>query len=548
MAKKADLRRSKNSDLPRYVTKTPRGFYLYKRRIPKGLADELIALGTSPDALARLLPASGVWEASLGSDPAEMAMKARELTAEHDALMAPKVPPKPLTRTPEQLAERAILKAAVKQSMADRDDLWKQAGAVMDQSRAHSPDLERDALALFHAQAFGGEATATSLSIPVRIGPDGALLVGDVPASAGPPVIVPRPGGADGFMYDAMKVAVEGRQKEVAPKDSVHPLRISQLMAPMAADRGHREETANGLRRKVDRFIKFAGDKPLWEYTFEDIIDYRDHLRAGDSEHKPIKETSINQYIRALKMVWNYAPERLPVYRNTPFPNVKLRKIREDIQDSRWKAFTDDQMKVLHEVMQREWGTNAETRLTPSRRRAFLMAIRVMLYTGLRPVEVFHLTEDNIAGDNIEIRYTKTGNRRTLPISKHIADLPGFLRGGGFKAELEAAKHDIYAGAPRGKPATPASLAKSLRKYFGEIREKAGITDPKQVLYSCKDTLVRRLQLIFRQKGIAIQRDDIRDIIGHKTKGALAHYLTPIGELDEVLELFREALDAIDYW
>lgn len=75
----------------------------------------------------------------------------------------------------------------------------------------------------------------------------------------------------------------------------------------------------------------------------------------------------------------------------------------------------------------------------------------------------------------------------------------------------------------------PSALSKSLRKYFAEVREAAGIADPKQVLYSLKSALVRRLQMIFRQKGIPVTHDTVRDIIGHKTKGAVAHDVTLTG-------------------
>lgn len=548
MAKKTDLRRTKNTDLPRYVTKTARGIYLYKRRVPKGLAEELSALGTSPEMLAQLLPASGAWEHSLGSDPADMAMKARDLTAHYDALMAPETPPAPIIRTPKQQAERAVIKAAIKNATGPRQDAWKGTGDTLDQSHGIGPDLERDALSLFRAQAFGGEGAATSLTIPVRVGADGVLMLGDVSPPAGDAQPVQRPAGADGFMFDAMRTAVDARQKEIAPKDSLHPLRLSQLLEPYSRDQGHRKGTADGIRRKVNRFIEYAGDKPLWDYDHESIIEYRDRLRLGDEKHAPVKEVTINQYIAALKMVWNAAPDRWKEYRDLQFPRVKLRKIKEDVQETRWKSFSDEQMKALWREMQKAWGPGAETRLTPGRRKAFLMAVRVMLYTGLRPVEVFHLTADNIVGQTIQIKYTKTHHRRTLPISKHIADFPAFLAAGGFKRELDAAARDLYAGEARGKASPPAALSKSLRKYFAEVREAAGITDPKQVLYSLKDTLVRRLQMIFKQRGIPVTYDTIRDVIGHKTKGALAHYVTLTGDTDEGLELIREALDAIEYW
>ncbi len=540
MVKKADLRRSKNSDLPPYVTKTARGFYLYRRRVPKGLAEQLSALGSDP---AKLLPASGTWEHSLGSEPVSMYERASELTAQYDKLMPDFSGVG--TLTPAQEASRDVILSALKTAITPQADRWKRTGAVMNEVQPLGPEIEREALALFRAQAFGGEATAEGLGIPVRIGANGALLIGDVPASAGETALPPpsRPAGSNGFMFDASRAGIEARQKEVAPKDSNHPLRLSQLLAPYSADQGHREGTANNIRRKANRFIRFAGDKPLWDYDHKTLVAYRDQLRADG-----LKDGTINQYMAALKMIWNAVPDRWPEYQDIQFPRLKARRVKGDVQDTRWKSFTDDQMKNIWKAMQNAWGPDADTRLTPARRRAYLMAVKVMLWTGLRPVEVFHLTTDNIVGDTIQIRYTKTHLRRTLPLCKHLADLPAFLVAGGFKAELEAGANDLYAGEARGKPSSPAVLAKGLRHYFGEVRVTAGITDPKQVLYSLKDTLVRRLQLIFKQKGIPVTYDTIRDIIGHKTKGALAHYVTLTGDMDEGLELIREALDAIEYW
>lgn len=557
MAKKTDRRRSKNIDLPRFVTKSARGIYLYKRRVPKGLAEQLAALGpepaflptkSGPSNIRPIIPASRVWEHSLGSDPAEMAKRARELTAHYDALLP--VPVAPLT--PSELKaiadERAVLKAAVKLSATNPEERWKQASTVLDAASALPVEQERDTLSLFTALAYGGEGQTPNLGIPVSVSPTGTLLVGAVTPESNVAITIPRPSGADGHMFDAMRTAVETREKEIAPKDTKHPLRLSQLLEPFSRDQGHRKGTADGIRRKVNRFKEFAGDKPLWDYDHETIIRYRDYLRTGDAKHDPVKESTINQYIAALRMVWNASPDRWKEYRDIQFPRVKLRKIKDDVQDTRWKSFTDAQMKDLWREMQRAWGPGAQTRLTPSRRQAFMMAVRVMLYTGLRPVEVWHLTSQSIVGDTIHIKYTKTHHRRTLPLSKHLADLPAFLASGGFQRELEAAATETYKGSERGKASAPETLSKSLRKYFAEVRTAAGITDEKLVLYSLKDTLVRRLQMVFKAKVIPITYDVIRDIIGHKTKGALAHYVTLTGDTDEGLELIREALDSIEYW
>jgi integrase len=544
MAKNADKRKTKYSDLPRYVTKTSRGFYLYKRRAPKGLAEDLAKLGTDAATLAQLLPASGVWQHSLGSDPAEMALRAADLTAHYDALLGPATPPAPLTRAPNQIAARQVIKTTIKTALNHRENAWRDAPPIIDQSTALPDHLAHDALNLFRVQAFGGAAEASSLPLALRVDADGVLRLGvSMPASVAPQS-PPRPTGADTYVYSAMQSAVDARIKEVGPKDSTSPLRLSALVGPLSVDAGHRAASAAGLRRKVKRFTDFAGDKPLTEYTHADLIGYRDALRT-----EGLKEASINQYVAALKWVWGAAPDRWPAeYGAVTFPRLKLRRVKEDVQETRWKAFTDAQMVKIGEAMATLWGPEADSRLSQSRRRAFAMAVRVMLYTGLRPVEVFHLTSENIVGQTIRIKYTKTHAGRTLPLCKHLADLPAFLAEGGFKAELAAARNDLYGGEARGADATPAALAKGLRRYFGDVREAAGITDPKQVLYSLKDTLVRRLQMIFRDKGIPVTYDTIRDVIGHKHKGALAHYVTLTGDMDEGLALIREALNAIEYW
>jgi integrase len=153
------------------------------------------------------------------------------------------------------------------------------------------------------------------------------------------------------------------------------------------------------------------------------------------------------------------------------------------------------------------------------------MAIRVMLYTGLRPAEVFRLTPSNVKNDALEIRETKTTGRR-IPISNHIGDLPEFLKNGGFEGE-------------RGK-----TIAKTLSENFTSILRSNGFDNDRHVLYSLKDTLVERLQ---RQSGMS--DDVIRGVIGHVSgQGNTRHYKTRFGDTSHGMARMRDALDAITYW
>lgn len=155
------------------------------------------------------------------------------------------------------------------------------------------------------------------------------------------------------------------------------------------------------------------------------------------------------------------------------------------------------------------------------------MAVRVMLYTGLRPAEVFRLTTADVEGGILTIRRTKTTPRK-LPITDHLDDLPDFLADDGFTRELDRSK----------------TIAVTMSDNFREVIRAAGFENDRHVLYSLKDTLVDRLQ---RQDGMT--DDVIRGIIGHVVgQGKLWHYKTPFGETTHGRATMKKALDAITYW
>ena len=172
------------------------------------------------------------------------------------------------------------------------------------------------------------------------------------------------------------------------------------------------------------------------------------------------------------------------------------------------------------------------------------MGFRVLLHTGMRPVELFHLTADNVKGDVLHIKYTKTKTARRIPLAATLSELPAFLATGGFAAELEAGKTAIRRGKIYGQPTKPDSIARAYTSAFSSVIRAGGLTNDRHVLYSAKDTLVDRLQ---RQDGM--NDDVIRGVIGHVSgQGKLRHYKTQLGDTPQGLALMRKHLDAIVYW
>lgn len=485
----------------KHVIQTKDGLYRYNRRVPDDCHK----------AFRKKL-----WNLSLGRDYDQAVIKAVELRQRHDQEIA-------RLRDPETSEEEMVRQASIRTSarIAELErrgapeaiegeesnlekrlgQFWRHIPKTLENARNKKSEYRQ--LAVMQAMAFG----------------DGSRTEG-----AEPPRIQPPSAPVDRMLYDAHRAMLAQRLEELAPLPDQGPpeMRLEALLERYAQVQALRPATVTHYRKMVRKLVKHFGNHPLPHYDRDRLRRYRDILVDDPN----ISTQTVEKHFAPLKAVWNWAADEYDDLAELQFPRVRMPKRDTSIDDTRWQAFNDCEIKEIWRLLNEAWGPGSKSRITPRRRRAFLMAIRVMLYTGLRPAEVFRLQGRDVEGDVLTIRETKTTGRR-IPLSKHIADFRPFLEKDGFSGERESK-----------------TISSSLSDYFRDIIRPAGFTNDRHVLYSLKDTLVDRLQ---RQDGMS--DDVIRGIIGHVSgQGKLRHYKTRFGDTPHGMERMREALDAIEYW
>lgn len=535
-------RRTKNTDLIDHVMKSG-GAYKYARRVPKDLQ---AVLGRQ------------VWDYYLGVEINAATRRATAYAAEHDALIAALATPEArqafIERQDKSAAAKALslpLTLAREASKPDAPEylilaadaaasqiapglqidvsapVWRQTESLMQQARNLPAKAERDRLALFAAYAFGDRS---HIDDEPADDPFGNTL-----ADTLQPVRPTDPTG--GYIWDAYKAALAARLAELAPNTRVdRSLCIEELMATYAANK--QPKTRVAYEGKIRRLTASQGNHPPPYYTKERLQQHRDMLIADE-----VQPQTIAKHFETLKTLWRWAPREKSALAGLTFPDIVMPDITTTVEDTRWQAFDDDQIKLVWRLLNEAWGPNSDSGLSESRRAAFLMGFRVLLYTGMRPVELFYLTKDNVKGNTLNIKKTKTKTPRAIPLAKHLADLPDFLAGSGFVGALEEGKTAIRQGKVYGQATKPDSIARAYTTAFTNVIRAGGLTNDRHVLYSAKDTLIERLQ---RQDA---SDDVMRGIIGHNSgQGKLRHYKTPRGQSPYGMEQMRKALDAIVYW
>ncbi|MGV8953257.1 MAG: tyrosine-type recombinase/integrase [Cypionkella sp.] len=523
----------------KYVVTDAQGRYRYNRHVPLDCRE---ALGKR------------MWNLSLGREFAPAVAKAVATRQEHDDLIARLRNPDSSRIATSEVREIRVGKATKRTSSriaalekaeapdGAEDDtpasveavlgaMWQRVPAILsDAEDEPDPVLRHRRLAGFMVMAFGDQSHGSVDQRP------------DLPAPTGK---------TDAKLYATYRAMLREALEELSPTPDTTPaeMMLSGLIARYAKAQAARANTIRSYTNKAKRLITYAGNHGLQHYDEAVMRDYRDHLIAGvpDPDPKlniePVKPVTVHQYFAPLKAMWKWAADEYPEHKKLTFPRIRLPKDGDTVEETRWQAFDEKQIKEVWRLVNEAWGPNAKSKLSPSRRKAFLMTIRVLLYTGMRPSEVFRLTAADVSNGIISIRYTKTKTPRKIPLSVHIADFPDFLAEGGFAAELEAGMTAMRRGKVYGKPTTPQSLAGTLSDNFAPIIRAGGLTNDRHVCYSCKDTLIDRLQ----QQGAS---DDVmRGIIGHVGgQGKLRHYKTPFGHSPHGMAQMRAALDAITYW
>lgn len=516
-----------------YMTQTKTGYFKYQRSVP-------------PEV--RHLTKTKRWDYSLGRDYVAAVDKARAYARTHDDLIQRNATPEDrasYTRETEDEAEAMVTRVSAwggfKDTPAPRHDpdpgLWRQTPEKMRDARALPPKGELQALAAFAAYAFGDRSTLDAVGFGTET--DAALVDVMTPA---------RPADAvDAAVFDAMKSALDKRLTELAGPSLVNPKHtLSHFNDVLANLRGHSANTQRRHKVTTAKFRKFLSDEKGIDYepslasiTPELLQDYLDHLLADPA----VGNGSIPQYFVGLNSVFNHAikTRKVPGLIVNPVQFLEMPRAPR-IEDSMYLPFDDDEIKRVWAEAQAEWAPdNHKSKLSDGRRAAFLMVFRVLLWSGLRPVEAFWLRDHGgVTGDYINVQRTKTGIKRKVPVSDHIADFPGFVAAGGFDAAIYDGKHR---GEDYGRY-DAAALHEALRRSFATIRERAKITDKRKVLYSTKDSLLQRLRAV---EGYNTPVEVV--VTGHVRKLEMGrHYGGTLGDDPAMRAQVKRALDQVTYW
>lgn len=291
-----------------------------------------------------------------------------------------------------------------------------------------------------------------------------------------------------------VKNKIERKLSEVSP----NPNTISALLEKYIIFNQIRPLTARKYRRDVTRLINVFGDLPINQITAIHLKELRQSLSSE------IKPASVHAIFTPIKGLLRYAFNEGIIDFN-PMSAVSLPQDKRPIEERKWKKFEPNEIQRIEDALKVMWGTDVQG-MTEERRKAFVMVIRALIFTGMRPIEVLRLDPDDVSEKFLRIHGSKTeSSTRVIPVHPEISDFPDWVRSGGLKT-YQHIKTDAV-GAVRH------NFSRLIRKTL-----QPSILDEKKTLYSLRTTFVNAM----RRAGADIQMQ--RAILGHKESGAIRHY------------------------
>lgn len=300
------------------------------------------------------------------------------------------------------------------------------------------------------------------------------------------------PDDRDEYVY--AKRRLERKISSVTPD----PNSISIVLEKYCRFNSIRSGTRSKYRRELARLIAITGDVPISHVRTEDIKQLRDSLIGN------IQAASIQAVFTPIKSTFNFAFDEDMINVN-PMAGVKLPRNKRPIEERKWKPFEPGEVTRILKAAEDIWGNPAKG-LTDESREAIHMVVRILAFSGMRPIEVIRLTADDVDDKLIRIKGSKTeSSTRVVPLHPELGDLHNWIANGGLKT-FQTIKIDKVGSVRH-------NFARLLRE---QMRDP--ILDPQKALYSLRSTFVNAM----RRAGADIQVQ--RAILGHKEAGAIRHY------------------------
>lgn len=308
------------------------------------------------------------------------------------------------------------------------------------------------------------------------------------------PDAVPPDDPDDRDEYIFVRKKLERKIDEVAPSSDT----ITSVSEKYFLFNSIRPRTQKKYRRDLSRLVAITGDVPIKHVEAADLKALRDSLLTN------MKYSSVQAVFSPVKGLFSYALSEGLVATN-PMADVVLPRDKRPVEERKWHSFEPEEVERILFSAQQIWGHQIPG-LSRDRCEAVLMVVRVLAFSGMRPIEVLRLSPDDVDDRMIRVRGSKTpSSTRAIPLHKEISDFPDWLRNGGL---------DTYANITS-DPVS--SVRHNFERLIRELMPEP-IQDPKKVLYSFRSSFTNAM----RRAGAPDQV--LRAILGHRESGALASY------------------------
>ncbi len=263
--------------------------------------------------------------------------------------------------------------------------------------------------------------------------------------------------------WEAEKLKLERKIARLAPEQ--------QKLLAIAEDWyrfvGHSRQTCRKHQGKFKRFVLVVGDLPINQITREDVERYRDSLVSND-----VSATTVRNFLDTLNALFRWAKSERLIQVN-PAEDVKAPRDTRSSDKRGRGPFNTQELKSILEKAQANWSK-------PGRDTDLLMMLRVLIYTGARPLEIAQLRPCDVKNGVISIndhegkQIKNEASIRDVPIHSAIADFELFAKSGGqlvFKSFETIQDRKTEALSTR---------------FTKLIRQQLKITDQRKTLYSLR--------------------------------------------------------------
>ena len=294
--------------------------------------------------------------------------------------------------------------------------------------------------------------------------------------------------------FDTWKMRLERKMARVSPQTDT----INGVAERYFSFVNSKPTTLRKYRDHVNTLVDQIGDIPIKHVTPAMLREHRDTLIEG------MIPTSVRAHFTPISGLFAYALDE-ELIDISPVVGVRLPRDKRAVEEFKWLHFAPDEMSRILIRAKEYWGQPIPG-VSRARREAFLILIRVLAYSAMRPIEAMSLRPENVDEKAIHIEGGKTKSAwRVVPLHPAIRDFPAWLRSGGMETFAEI-KTDLVAPLRQ-------NFAKLIRK-----RLSPPITEERKALYSLRSTFSNAM----RRAGAP--PDIRRAILGHAEGGALRHY------------------------